>query len=282
MAWRDLDIGLLRTFVAIADGAGFARAADRVYRTPAAVSQQMRKLETLLGCQLFVKDGRHKRLSEQGLRLLDYARRMLALNDEACEAMTQDVFDRPVRLGVCADAIDSILPEYLALSAQTYPGLRVDIRVARSRWLAAALQRGDIDLLIDLEDHDRFPRVALRTSPVVWITGARFHRQHSPPLPLVLIEAPCVFRRMAIDALEQRKTPWRSAFETTTLAGVRAALRAGLGITPRTIEMLTPDLKVVGEEFGLPALPSAHFHLYARAGDTSPGTRKLHELFAPY
>ncbi len=86
---------------------------------------------------------------------------------------------------------------------------------------------------------------------------------------------------MALNRLEQENRPWRNAFQTPTLAGVRAALRAGLGITPRTIEMLTPGLKVVGEELGLPTLPSASYHLYMRAGDTSDGARKLSELFVP-
>lgn len=282
MTARDLDISLLRTFVAVADRESFAVAAEQVFRTPAAVSQQMQKLETLLGCKLLVRAGRNKRLSEQGIRLLEYARRILSLNDEACRAMSRSVFEHPVKLGVCADAVDTILPEYLALSARTYPSLRIEVQVARSRWLASALRRGDIDLLLDLENLEEFPRVVVRTSPVVWIAGARFHHQQNLPLPLVLIDPPCIFRRMALDQLERNDRPWRSAFQTSTLAGVRAALRAGLGITPRTIEMLTPDLKVVGEEFGLPAMPSVNYYLYLRVSDASDGAKKLGDLFMPH
>jgi DNA-binding transcriptional LysR family regulator len=81
MPLRDLDIGLLRTFLAVADRENFANAADEVFRTQAAVSQQMQRLETMLGCKLLVRVGRHKRLTEQGVRLREYAKRMLALND---------------------------------------------------------------------------------------------------------------------------------------------------------------------------------------------------------
>lgn len=281
MPLRDLDIGLLRTFLAVADRENFAIAADEVFRTQAAVSQQMQRLETMLGCKLLVRVGRHKRLTEQGVRLREYAQRMLALNDETCRAMSQSVFAAPTRIGVCADAVDTILPDYLALCARTYPSMRIEIQVNRTRWLAAALRRGDIDLLLDLEQLEDFPRVTFRTSPVVWLSGTHFHHQQNLPLPLVLIDSPCVFRRMALSKLEQEDRPWRNAFQTPTLAGLRAALRAGLGITPRTIEMLTPGLKVVGEELGLPTLPSASFHLYTRAGDCPEGAKKLSELFVP-
>ncbi len=281
MVVRDLDIGLLRTFLAVADRENFAGAADQVFRTQAAVSQQMQRLERLLDCKLLVRVGRHKRLTEEGVRLREYARRMLALNDETCRAMNQSVFAAPTRIGVCADAVDTILPDYLALCARTYPGMRIEIQVNRSRWLASALRRGDIDLLLELEQFDEFPRITFRTSPVVWISGTHFHHQQNHPLPLVLVDSPCVFRRMALNRLEQKNRPWRNAFQTPTLAGVRAALRAGLGITPRTIEMLTPGLKVVGEELGLPVLPSASYHLYMRAGDCPDGARKLSELFIP-
>ncbi len=282
MAMRDLDIGLLRTFLAVADRENFAGAADQVFRTQAAVSQQMQRLEAMLGCQLLIRVGRRKRLTEQGVRLREYARRMLALNDEACRAMSQSVFTVPTRIGVCADAVDTILPDYLALCARTYPGMRIEIQVNRSRWLAAALRRGDIDLMLELEVFDEFPRITFRTSPMVWISGTHFHHQQNLPLPLVLVDSPCVFRRMALSTLEQHHRPWRNAFETPTLAGMRAALRAGLGVTPRTIEMLGPGFKVVGEELGLPALPSVNFHLYSRAGDCPEGARKLSELFVPH
>lgn len=279
---RDLDIGLLRTFLAVADRENFAVAADDVFRTQAAVSQQMQRLEVMLDCKLLVRVGRNKRLTEQGVRLREYARRMLTLNDETCRAMSPSVFAAPTRLGVCADAVDTVLPDYLALCARTYPSMRIEIQVNRSRWLASALRRGDIDLLLELEQLDEFSRVPVRTSPVVWISGAHFHHQRGLPLPLVLVDSPCVFRRMALHKLEQENRPWRNAFQTPTLAGVRAALRAGLGVTPRTIEMLTPGLKVVGEELELPPLPSATYYLYMREGDCPDGARKLSELFVPH
>jgi DNA-binding transcriptional LysR family regulator len=281
MEIRDLDVTLLRTFAAAAERENFAQAAEKVFRTQAAVSQQMQRLEAVVGCELFTRVGRNKRLTDQGVRLLEYARRILSLNDEAYRAMTQEVFDYPVKIAACVDAVDTLLPEYLAMCAQAYPGLRVDIQVGRSRWLASALRRGDVDLMLDVAPHEDFHHVVLRTSPVVWIGGARFHAQPSVPLPLVLVDSGCPFRGMAVEALAQGERPWRAAFQSSTLAGVRAALRAGLGVTPRTIEMLTPDLKVVDQELGLPRLPPISYRLYSRVNDCSDSARKISALISP-
>ena len=278
MTIRNLDVGLLRTFAAAAERETFAQAAQKVSRTQAAVSQQMQRLEAVVGCALFARVGRNKRLTEQGVRLLEYTRRILSLNDEAYRAMTQQVFDTPVKIGACVDAVDTLLPEYLAMCAETYPGLRIDIQVGRSRWLASALRRGDVDLMLDQATHQDFHHIVLRTSPVVWVAGARFHAQAGVPLPLVLVDSGCPFRGMAVQALAQVERPWRAAFQASTLTGVRAALRAGLGITPRTIEMLTPDLKVMDQELNLPPLPPISYRLYSRVNDCSDGARKFSAL----
>jgi DNA-binding transcriptional LysR family regulator len=280
METRDLDVALLRTFVAAAERENFARAAEKVFRTQAAVSQQMQRLEAVVGCELFTRVGRHKRLTDQGTRLLEYARRLISLNDEAYRALTQEVFEYPVKIAACVDAVDTLLPEYLAMCAETYPGLRIDIQVGRSRWLASALRRGDVDLMLDVAPHEEFHHVVLRTSPVVWIAGARFRAQQNLSVPLVLVDGACPFRAMAVEALAQSERSWRSGFQTSTLTGVRAALRAGLGITPRTIEMLTPDLKVVDQELGLPPLPSISYRLFSRVNDCSDSARKISALIS--
>lgn len=281
MKIRDLDVTLLRTFVAAAQRENFAQAAEKVSRTQAAVSQQMQRLEDVVGCELFSRVGRNKRLTQQGMRLLEYARRIISLNDEAYRAMTHEVFEHPVKIGACVDAVDTLLPEYLAMCAEAYPGLRIDIQVGRSRWLASALRRGDVDLMLDVSTHEDFHHVVLRTSPVVWIAGARFHVQPGAPLPVVLVDSGCPFRAMAVDALAHQERPWRAAFQTSTLTGVRAALRAGLGVTPRTIEMLTPDLKVMDQELGLTALPAISYRLYSRVNDCSESARKFSALISP-
>jgi len=275
----NLDTVLLRTFVAAARRESFAGAAVDVFRTQAAVSQQMQRLEESVGCKLFEQVGRRKQLTEHGVRLLDYARQILRLNDDACRALSGKAQEIPVRFGVCPDAVDTLLPDYLARSAKVFPGVRIEIVVGRSQWLLSALRRGAVDMFLDMIDVDDFPRHTLRTSPMVWIAGSHFQLQHGEALPLVLIDSPCVFREKAIEKLDEAGIAWRVAYTSTMLAGVRAALRAGLGVTPRSIEMLQQDLKVVGEDYGLPRLPNASFHLYRSDSEQTESVRSVTELF---
>ena len=280
MGIRNIDVSLLRTFVAAAENEHFGSAAEKVCKSQAAVSQQMQRLENLLDCELFVRVGRNKRLSDQGVRLLKYAKRILSLNDDVFRAMARTVFGHPVRLGACPDGVENLLPNYLATCAETYPNLRIDLQIGGSRWLASALRRGDIDLAIDVASHEGFHSTVLRVSPVVWIAGASFRYQQGAPLPLVLAESTCIFRREAVAALDEADRPWREAYQSATLGGVRAALRAGLGISVRTSEMLTPDLRIVDRELDLPSLPSISYRLFSRENDCSEGAKKFCELLA--
>ena len=279
---RNLDIGLLRTFVAVAERESFTHAAEKVYRTQAAVSQQMQKLEAVLGCALFERVGRRKKLTVEGVRLLEYARRMVGLNDEAYRVITQQAAIQPVKIGACADAVDTLLPAYLEICAQNFPNLSIDIQVGRSRWLASALRKGDIELMLDIAPHPEFAHTVLRTSPVAWIAGARYHPQAGASVPLILMEAACPFRSSMVQALTEAGIPWHAAFETSTLAGVRAALRAGLGVTARAVEMLAPDLRVLDPQARLPALPPISFCLYWRADASHESAMKVRHLIAPH
>jgi len=71
-----LDVDQLRTFIAIVESGSFTRAADVVHKTQSAVSMQMKRLEERLERPIFTRDGRASKLTEDGERLLDYARRI--------------------------------------------------------------------------------------------------------------------------------------------------------------------------------------------------------------
>ncbi|MGE5164126.1 MAG: LysR family transcriptional regulator, partial [Sphingobacteriales bacterium] len=89
-----MDIDLLRSFVSVVDAGGFTRAGERVHRTQSTVSQQIKRLEEQLGRPLLQRNGKQATLTEEGERLLSYARRILALEQEA-----RDVVARPVTDG---------------------------------------------------------------------------------------------------------------------------------------------------------------------------------------
>jgi DNA-binding transcriptional LysR family regulator len=273
-----LDMELLRTFAAIAEHASFAAAAESVHRTQSAVTQQMQRLEAQLGQTLFRKQGREKRLTDDGMKLLDYSRRMLTLNDEACAAIAGSSVTGEVRLGAPVDVADSILPNLLQRFSKSFPSLRMTIDVGRSPFLMEAMKAGEIDMTISPRDQPEYRRVTLRASPTVWICAADYCYDSSQPLDLIVADEPSLFRRMAMERLEHARVAWRVTYVAPTLPGIRAAVRAGLGVTARSIEMMGPDFRVLGESDGLPALPDVQYHLYLGSAPNLPARQLFDSL----
>lgn len=276
----NFDLAALRTLVAIADQETFARAGDAVHRTQAAVSQQMRRLEDQLGLTLFERSGRTKELTPSGRKLVDYGRRMLALQEETLAALHAVSSSGPVRLGSPADIADTVLPEMLRQFARANPALSLVIHVGRSPDLMELLKKGAVDLTISTRLDDSRPHFLLRSSPIVWIAANDFRVEPGKPLPLVLADEPSIFRKIALDALERIGQPWHERYTAPGLAGIRAAVAAGLGITARSIEALTPDLRVVGEADGLPPLGSIRYYLYQRDEAVPEAAKNLYRLMA--
>lgn len=267
---RNLDMELLRTFVAITEFSSFAAAADRVHRTQSAVTQQMQRLESQLGFAVFQKTGRNKQLTTQGAKLLEYATRILALNDEAISMLDMDDVTGSLRIGAPNDIAETILPSLLSRFAKIYPQLRMEIHVGRSPFLMQALRRGEIDLTVSTRKSDAYPSIILRTSPTVWFCSSDYVHNPANPVKLVVADEPSLFREIALQSLDQAKIPYRISYVAPTLVGIKAALRAGLGITARSIEMIGPELRVLGESEGFPRLPDVNFFLYLR--DQQVGT----------
>ncbi|OMQ24700.1 transcriptional regulator LrhA [Serratia oryzae] len=257
----NLDLDLLRTFVAVADLNTFAAAAVAVCRTQSAVSQQMQRLEQLVGKELFARHGRNKLLTEHGIQLLSYARKILRFNDEACTSLMYNNIKGVLTIGASDDTADTILPYLLNRVTSVYPKLAIDVRVKRSPFMIDMLNTGEVDLAITTVDTQGHPHIVLRTSPTLWYCAADYHFQAGEPIPLVVLDEPSPFREMAISHLDTAGIPWRIAYVASTLSAVRAACKAGLGITARPIEMMSPDLRVLGTTEGLPHLPDTQYSL---------------------
>ncbi|WP_448178244.1 transcriptional regulator LrhA [Serratia marcescens] len=261
----NLDLDLLRTFVAVADLNTFAAAAVAVCRTQSAVSQQMQRLEQLVGKELFARHGRNKLLTEHGIQLLGYARKILRFNDEACTSLMYNNIKGVLTIGASDDTADTILPFLLNRVTAIYPKLAIDVRVKRSTTMVDLLEEGEIDLAVTTADPAGHPHIVLRTSPTLWYCAADYHYQAGEPIPLVVMDEPSPFRALAIKQLDEAGIPWRIAYVASTLSAVRAACKAGLGVTARPIEMMSPDLRVLGAAEGLPPLPDTQYVLCKNA-----------------
>ena len=274
----NLDLDVLRTFVTGHDLGTFAAAAERLGRSQSALSLQLRKLETQAGQSLLRKDGRGLALTPAGEIMLSYARRMLELNDEAVAAVRGTAMEGWVRLGLVQDFAESWLPALLGRFARAHPGVRVEARVDRGAVLAAATARGELDLALVWGDLPGPQRTELAGVPIVWVGSGQHAIAATRPLPLVTFEPPCVFRDAAVQALDRAGIPWRIAFTSPSLAGLWAAVEAGLGLTPRTRRSIPSRLTVLAGGNALPRMDAmAGLSLHAAGGNASPAVLRLRE-----
>lgn len=265
----NLDLDLLRTFVAVADLNTFAAAAAAVCRTQSAVSQQMQRLEQLVGKELFARHGRNKLLTEHGIQLLGYARKILRFNDEACMSLMFSNLQGVLTLGASDESADTILPFLLNRISSVYPKLALDVSVKRNAFMVEMLKENEVDLVVTTHRPGQFDSLTLRTSPTHWYCAAEYVLQKGEPIPLVLLDDPSPFRDMVLAALNEAGIPWRLAYVASTLPAVRAAVKAGLGVTARPVEMMSPDLRVLGQSEGLPSLPDTEYLLCHNAASNN-------------
>lgn len=256
-----LDLELLETFIAIADGGGFTRAGERLHKTQSTVSRQLGRLEEQVGTTLITRNTRGLALTEQGELLLGYARRLLDLHAQAVDALDGTKVEGLVRIGTAQDVVDGGLAQLLSHFARLHPGVRLEVRVDANCRLREKVGAGDLDLAVVLQERGDGGEVIERLDRV-WVAGAGFQRSDSDPLPLVLFDPPCIFRNAALNALERAEIPWRVVLTTPSFAGLRAAVRAGLGVSVRTSRWLEDDLQILREGAGMPALPDVELALH--------------------
>ncbi len=278
----NLDLDLLRTFVAVADLNTFAAAAAAVCRTQSAVSQQMQRLEQLVGKELFARHGRNKLLTEHGIQLLGYARKILRFNDEACMALMFSNLQGVLTLGASDESADTILPFLLNRISSVYPKLALDVSVKRNAFMVEMLNAHEVDLVVTTHRPGQFDCLTLRTSPTHWYCAAEYVLQKGEAIPLVLLDDPSPFRDMVLSALNEANIPWRLAYVASTLPAVRAAVKAGLGVTARPVEMMSPDLRVLGKSDGLPALPDTEYLLCHNAASNNELAKVVFEAMVNY
>jgi DNA-binding transcriptional LysR family regulator len=278
MQLTNLDIDVLRTLAAAMDLGGFGRAAERMGRSQSAVSLQMRRLEERVGRPLFCRQGRKLMLTDAGSVVLDYARRILELNDQAVAVARGISIDGSLRFGVPQDFGDTWLPAVLARFTRAHPAVLIEARVDRTNGLAERIAQGGLDLALLWGDPPPPHAMAVGRLPMAWIGPKGYVAAPGDTIPLALFEPPCVFRQPGIEALKRQRQPWRLAFSSPSLGGVWAAAASGLGITIRTRLGLPRHLAALGKASGLPKLPEIGLSLYGAAATPKPAVARLREI----
>lgn len=257
-----LDLDQLRAFVAVADSGGFTRAAERLGRTQSTVSLQIAKLEDALGRRLFERNARRVRLTAEGETLLGDSRRMLALNDSMlARARTPDLAGI-VRFGAPEDFATTHLPEALSAFAHAHPKVALEVVCDLTLPLTDRFEAGDLDLvLLKRAPVGASAGVTVWREPLVWTAAPGFRPEPDQPLPLICSPRPCVYRARATSALDAAGRTWRVGYQSPSLAGALAALRAELGVAILPKAMAGADLATLGASDGLPPLDDTEIAL---------------------
>ena len=238
-----LEPELLRTFLEALDAGGVMRAAARVGRTRSAVSLQMRRLQQTVGRPLFRKVGRKLELTPAGESLATWARRLIALNDEALAALREQDAPELLRVGAPQDVMERWLPPVLARFAAAHPAVRLELLVDHSRVLAEAWRGGRLDICVRFAAGPDTGGRALGSSPINLLAGRTFRWSGREPLPLVVLETPCLFRALLQQALDAAAIPWRIAASAPGVSAMWAAVQAGLGVTARVAVAVPPGAR---------------------------------------
>ena len=274
-----LDIDQLRSLVAIAETGSFTKAADVVFKTQSAVSMQMKRLEEQLGRPLFMKEGRGARLTEDGERVLDYARKIIQLNGDCIASFSDAVLSGRVRLGVPDDYADRYLPEILVRFTSSHPKVEVTVVCEPTPMLVERIQSGDLDLAIISMSFTRETAEVVRHERLLWVTSARHSIHEEQPLPLALGRPTCSWRQSATERLEAVGRPFRVLYASWNSAAVGAAVMSGLAVGVLPESAVRSGMRVLGPSDGFPPLPEVKIALLRNtSSDSSINDALAHQI----
>ena len=276
MLLNNLSLDSLRTLVMTQDLGGFGRAAERLLRTPSAISLQMKRLQEEVGVPLFRKQGRKTLLTEQGEIALQYARKVLELNDEMIDTLRGSSLAGVVRIGFGQDFMGNVLPLAIARFNALYPLVKLEVTVDVGQVLLQKVDSGDLDVVLTLGGAQKKTAHLLSELPLHWIASPSFRDRVRQPLPLALFNPPCGCQTPGLEALERAGRPWRVAMTSPSLTGLWAAVSAGLGLTTRADLGLPADVQMI--DIGLPALGNIPIVLHRRRSLRAPNAMRFAEI----
>lgn len=275
---HDLQTDWLKCFVAAVDAGSLSSAAPQIHRSQSAVSMQIKKLESAVGCRLLLRGPRQLQLTHEGQLLLGYARRMLDLHAEAQAALHGEALSGLVRLGVPDDYAVKYLTPVLKRFAPRHGGVEIHLDCEQSTTLIPRVARGELDLALVSRDHARRGTLLFH-EPMVWVGSPQFDVWKRDPLPIAVYEESSLGRRSAIQSLALQGRPYKVVYASSSLAGQVAAVESGLAVAALTQCSAPPQLQVLGAQHGLgPMEPMQVAVLRSRASTASKAVDSLQHM----
>jgi len=267
---RYLDLNQLLTFKTIADCNSLTLAAQRLHKTQAAISIQLKKLEEKTGKKLIERGYHSAQLTPDGELLLQYTRKILILSDEALNTLNPEDITGTVRFGIPDDYASIFLLNTVKRFAKRFPNVQLLIRNDISQNLFSALEDGALDLaLVTLRSSDTHTEI-LRRDPLFWVAEEHFTPNLDKPVPLALYPHGCEFRKHILDGLSQTQRDYYIAVECTGVTGVKIAVDSGLAIAATCASLIQPNWKILDHTtWSLPELDAVVIELRTGSGDIS-------------
>ena len=278
----NLPTDLLRTFVTITDLGSFTRAGDKLGRSQPAISLQIKRLEEMLKTRLYERSNRDLELSHSGRLLADYARRMLAINDEAVIKLLQQDVEGSVHLGIPNEfAASRLFPEVLSRFSQSHPQVQLQVTCDLSVNLLDRLKRNTFDLVLALHNSSEsgYDKESW-FEEIVWVCGPDSNANQREPLPLIVAPEGCIYRQRMIEALDTIGKPWHIVYTSQNYGGIRAGVMAGLGVTALARNTVSEGMIVLGSADRMRRLQQVELGLHYDADSASIASRRLAEFIA--
>lgn len=267
---RGFDFDQLRTFAAVANVGSLSAAAPLLHLSQSTISEQVRKLEVRAGVPLFTRSKRGVELTAAGTRLLEHARRLVALNEAAFDELRGQAIKGELRLAITEYFRTNEVAGMLVRLRECYPQLSLHVSAMKSADIELAYVKGQIDLgvVMHMSAGPFRPAAAevdtrwvLRKEPLCWVASPSLAEQLPEPLPLVLLPGDCMMHQVAVRSLEENARPYELVHSASGVAGLQSMLAAGLGVGCLCVSAMTDGLARLGTKHRLPALPEAVFSL---------------------
>ncbi len=262
---RDIDIALLRAFVAVSETGGMTSAGRVLNLTQAAISQQIKRLEELLHSELFDRSDKQLRLTSAGERLIAPAQRLIALNDDVFSTMIEPEFEGEVRLGVPHDIVGLYMPPVLRSFQQSHPRVRVSLVASTTPKLLERMQRGEIDLTLTTEPAPVSAANTLLPDTLAWVGARGGTAWRRNPIPVAMGDETCAFRAHALEALRKAGRNWHLMFQIGDTTPMQAMLEADMVVAPMLTSVVPGSLEILRPAEALPALPVFYINLHTRS-----------------
>ncbi|EPL6455352.1 MULTISPECIES: LysR substrate-binding domain-containing protein [Providencia] len=265
-----LNLVLLNTFVAVAETGNFTVASQHLNSTQSTLSQQIQRLETLVGQPLFVRGHRILTLTETGEILLSYAKKILALNDTFFMKITGSAVIHTLRLGFPEDLASGQVTPTLAAFMQANPNVRLEVTSGLSRQLHQRYQHGELDLIIVKQKKGEFKSDYCWPEPLCWLTSNQRQLLNSDSVPLIVFPENGLYRNDMFKLLDNEQRPWHITYTCSSLAGIQSAITDGLGISLLPLRAKLPQHRILTEDDGFPAAQEMEIamHFHSNASDT--------------